>query len=86
MWVFESVTDKEEERSVCRCNGCAEVINNNERDLKNAMNTMEFFTVDKILKHILQNHIDIAEAETSGSGAAPEAREGARHQELHQVC
>lgn len=60
MWVFENVTDKEEERSVCRCNGCADVIAGNERDLKNAMATMEFFTVDKILKYILNNHVDIA--------------------------
>lgn len=60
MWVFENVTDKEEERSVCRCNGCADIIASNERDLKNAMATMEFFTVDKILKYILNNNIDIA--------------------------
>jgi hypothetical protein len=60
LWVFENVTDKEEERSVCRCNGCADVIAGNERDLKNAMATMEFFTVDKILKYILNNHVDIA--------------------------
>ena len=60
MWVFESVHAKDEERSVCRCNGCADIIANNERDLKNAMATMEFFTVDKILKHILNNNIDIA--------------------------
>jgi len=60
LWVFENVTDKEEERSVCRCNGCADVIAGNERDLKNAMGTMEFFTVDKILKYILNNHVDIA--------------------------
>ncbi len=60
MWVFENVTDKEEERSVCRCNGCADIIASNERELKNAMATMEFFTVDKILKYILNNNIDIA--------------------------
>ncbi len=60
MWVFESKDATEEERSSCRCNGCAEIINNSERDLKNAMATMEFHTVDKVLKHILQNNIDIA--------------------------
>lgn len=60
MWVFENVTDTDEERSVCRCNGCAEVINNNERDLRNALNTMEFHVVDKVLTHILNNNIDIA--------------------------
>jgi len=58
--VFEAVTDKEEERSVCRCNGCADLISTQEKDLRNAMNTMEFHTVDKVLKHILNNHIDIA--------------------------
>jgi len=60
MWVFENVTDTDEERSVCRCNGCAELIGNNEKELKNAMTTMEFHTVDKILIHILNNHVDIA--------------------------
>jgi hypothetical protein len=60
MWVFEAVTDKEEERSVCRCNTCAESINNQEKELRNAMSTMEFYTVDKILTHILNNNIDIA--------------------------
>jgi hypothetical protein len=60
MWVFEAVTDKDEERSVCRCNVCAESISNQEKDLRNAMATMEFHTVDKVLKHILNNNIDIA--------------------------
>lgn len=60
VWVFENVSALEEERSVCRCNGCAEVIAGNERDLKNAMATMEFHTVDKVLSHILNNKIDIA--------------------------
>jgi len=60
MWVFENVTDKEEERSVCRCNGCADLISNKEKELRNAMNTMEFHTVDKVLRHILNNNIDIA--------------------------
>ena len=60
MWVFEAVTDKDEERSVCRCNVCAESISNQEKDLRNAMATMEFYTVDKVLKHILNNNIDIA--------------------------
>jgi hypothetical protein len=45
---------------VCRCNGCAEVINTAERDLLNAMATMEFHTVDKVLTHILTNKVDIA--------------------------
>lgn len=49
MWVYEKVTDKEEERSVCRSNVCADIIIGHERDLKNAMATMEFSTVDKIL-------------------------------------
>jgi hypothetical protein len=60
VWVFESVDAAEEERSVCRCNGCAELIASNERDLRNAMNTMDFHTVDKVLSHILANKIDIA--------------------------
>jgi hypothetical protein len=60
MWVFENVTDTDEERSVCRCNGCAEIIASNERDLKNAMATMDYHTVDKVLSHILANRIDIA--------------------------
>ena len=38
-WVFESVSAVDEERSVCRCNGCADIISNNEKDLRNAMNT-----------------------------------------------
>jgi hypothetical protein len=60
MWVFEAVDALDEERSVCRCNGCAEIIAHNEKELKHAMNTMEFHTVDKVLKHILMNQIDIA--------------------------
>ena len=60
LWVFENVTDTEEERSVCRCNGCAEIIANQERDLKNAMATMEYHTVDKVLTHILNHKVDIA--------------------------
>lgn len=54
------MNDTDEERSVCRCNGCAEVISNAEKDLRNAMATMDFHTVDKVLTHILQNNIDIA--------------------------
>lgn len=60
LWVFESVNDVDEERSVCRCNGCAEVIANAERDLRNAMGTGDFYTVDKVLTHIENNKIDIA--------------------------
>ena len=60
LWVFESVNDLDEERSVCRCNSCAEIIANNERDLRNAMATMDFHTVDKVLSNILRNDIDIA--------------------------
>ena len=39
LWVYENVTDVDEERSVCRCNGCADIIAGNERDLRNAMGT-----------------------------------------------
>ena len=60
LWVFENVEATEEERSVCRCNGCAEVISQQERELKSAMSTMDFHTVDKVLSHILTNKIDIA--------------------------
>lgn len=60
LWVFENKDDTEEERSVCRCNGCAEVIDKAERELMEAMATMEFHKVDKVLTDILQNKVDIA--------------------------
>lgn len=59
LWVYENVTDVDEERSVCRCNGCAGEIAEKERDLRSAMSTGEFYAVDKVLKNILANKIDI---------------------------
>lgn len=58
-WVYEAFDSEERERPVCRCNNCLGKIKKSEEDMANAMKTMDFHVVDKALKAILENKIDI---------------------------
>lgn len=50
--VFENKDSEVEERPVCRCDDCGTFIANAEKDLRTAMNTNDFATLDRVLKLI----------------------------------
>ena len=58
-WVYEGRDSEEMERPVCRCQECNAKIKKSEDDLKAAMRTLEYHTVDNVLSQILGNHVDI---------------------------
>ena len=59
LWVYESVESEEKERPVCRCTDDLNKIRKSEDDLMNALKTMDFHVVDKVLSIIKNNQIDI---------------------------
>lgn len=58
-WVFEDKDSKEENRPVCRCDDCLKKIIQSEEDMRAAMETMDFATVDKALNQIKKEEVDI---------------------------
>lgn len=58
-WVYEDKDSEEKERPVCRCLTCYKRIQESEENLRQAMATMDFHTVDRALHAIISNSIDI---------------------------
>ena len=58
-WVFENKDSLIEERPVCRCDSCFNIIEHGEQGLRNAMSTNEFSTLDRVFKVISENGTDI---------------------------
>ena len=58
-WVFESKDSILPERPVCRCDSCLQAIRTAEGDLKAAMETNDFHTLDGVLSKILKEKTDI---------------------------
>ena len=51
-WVFESKDSEVAERPVCRCDNCLLVITEAEQNLRAAMDTFDFHTLDRVYKEI----------------------------------
>ena len=58
-WVFEHKDSEKEERPVCRCDNCLSIITKAERDLKTAMDTQDFHTLDRVYNTIKTAKTDI---------------------------
>ena len=58
-WVFQSKEDENPERPVCRCYDCFEMIEGAERDLRAAMDTNDFATLDRVFSQIKEAETDI---------------------------
>jgi hypothetical protein len=57
--VFENVDSEEKEKTVCRCEDCQLTITEGEQRLRDAMNTGDYATLDRVFKEILQMQVDI---------------------------
>ena len=58
-WVFQSKDDENPERPVCRSDDVYEMIARAERDLRTAMDTNDFATVDRVFSQIKEANTDI---------------------------
>lgn len=58
-WVFENKDGEVPERPVCRCDDCYSLIGHAERDLRGAMDTNDFMTVDRVFTEIKDANTDI---------------------------
>ena len=58
-WVYEHHTSEARERPVCRYFECQAKIDKAEADLQEAMDTNEFFALNKVLTQILNDKMDI---------------------------
>lgn len=57
--VFENIDSATKEKPVCRCDACKKIIEDGESKLKQAMDTMEFGTVDKVFNKISEDKLEI---------------------------
>jgi ankyrin repeat protein len=57
-WVFENKDSEVEERPVCRCDNCLNVIDSGEQNLRNAMESNEFETLDRVFSQIKDAETD----------------------------
>ena len=57
--VYESIDSQVMEKAICRCEDCLAKVQNSETRLKEAMETANFETVDKVYKQILEEEVDI---------------------------
>jgi len=58
-WVYEDNDSEQKERPVCRCEACLKKIQKSQQELRDAMSTEEFGTLDKVLTRILNEKVDI---------------------------
>jgi len=58
-WVFESRGAENPERPVCRCDDCFDSIGRAERDLRTAIDTNDFGTVNRVFEAIKESGTDI---------------------------
>ena len=58
-WVYETKDSEDQERPVCRCQTCSKSIKKQEDNLRSAMKTMNYQTVDNSIRQINENNIDI---------------------------
>jgi len=58
-WVFENKDAVDTERPVCRCDDCKNLIERAERDLRAAMDTNDFTTVNQVFSRIKSARTDI---------------------------
>jgi len=59
LWVYENKDSENKDRPVCRCMQCQDRITKAENELREAMDTEEFPTVNKVLSGILAAKMDI---------------------------
>lgn len=58
-WVYESKNSEVPDRPVCRCDNCLNEIRKAENNLREAMGSNDFVTLDKVLSAILEDKTDI---------------------------
>ena len=59
MWVYETHESEEKERPVCRSLKALDEINIAEKDMREAISSLDFHKVDKAFIHICNEKIDI---------------------------